>query len=155
MRRQGERGENTTVISLCQYRSIIGTLRDLIECESNRRAVTTWNRVMQHCMQSGLWAGEILALRQEKQSLQPRGLAIFKHAFGLGCSAARTTAKADGGVLQPGTEALSQHTELQRRNKNQRRVFSRELDLVPWKDLIIFRQFATQRSDHSPVVLRL
>lgn len=45
-------------------------LRGLIECEGNRWAVTTWNRVMQHCMQSGLWAGEIpalAALRQEKQ----------------------------------------------------------------------------------------
>lgn len=50
-------------------------LRDLIECESNRWAVTTRNRVMQHCMQSGLWAGEIpapAALRQEKQPEKSR-----------------------------------------------------------------------------------
>lgn len=81
---------------------------------------------MQHCMQSGLWAGEILArasLRQEKQPEKnhsnPASLYLNTHWYSA------TTAKAAGGVLQADTKALSQHTELQRRNKDQRRVFSR------------------------------
>lgn len=63
-----ERMEKTQQLFPCV--NIAPSSADLIECESNWRPVTTRNGVMQHCMRSGLWAGEILArapLRQEKQ----------------------------------------------------------------------------------------
>lgn len=99
----------TTVISLCQYRSIISVLRDLIEYENNWRAVTTRNRIMQHCVQSGLWAKKSSGPAPPKETARAshtsRGLAIFKHTFGL-CARLRAPQQR---LLEPSSNPAQRH----------------------------------------------
>lgn len=137
----------TTVISLCQYRSIIGALCDLIEYENNWRAVTTRNRIMQHCVQSGLWAKKkkkVLApLRQKKQPEQAThpeaSLYLNTHLDSVLCCVHHS--KGCWSLHRTRRKTLSLHGELQRSNADRRRMFTRKPDLVRWKVLIIFQQF--------------